>query len=213
MDISQKYRMSHLLRWIVSLIVMAGALVLSLYAPAPSSVVAQQPTGSVPTVTGTPVGVIVGVYLDLESVKVYSGPSIYQYAPIGVLLAGQESPAYGISEDGNWLQIYYPGVTDSIAWVYAPYVTIKKIGDLPVIPAPPTPTPASTPTINPTLAAAFIAPETPTRLPTFTEPAPLVGLTTDDDPAGVVRVPMGLLIFGFGFVGALGALISFLRGR
>jgi len=32
---------------------------------------------------------------------------------------------------------------------------------------PPTPTPASTPTIDPTLAAAFIPPENATRLPTL----------------------------------------------
>jgi hypothetical protein len=153
------------------------------------------------------------VYLDLDQVKVYSGPSIYEYPPIGLLLAGQEAPAYGISQDGNWLQIYYPGVPDSVAWVYAPYVTVKKIGNLPVVPAPPTPTPASTPTINPTLAAAFIAPETPTRLPTFTEPAPLIAATFEDSELAGARVPMGLLIFAFGFVGALGALISFLRGR
>lgn len=205
--------MLRLFRLICIVVLIAGAIFVALFAPARSAVLAQQPTGSVPTVTGTPVGVIVGVYLDLENVKVYSGPSIYEYPPIGVLLAGQEAPAYGISEDGNWLKIYYPGVPDSVAWVYAPYVTIKKIGDLPVMPAPPTPTPASTPTINPTLAAAFIAPETPTRLPTFTAPAPLAIATFDEKPAGSGRIPIGLLIFGFGFIGALGALISFLRGR
>jgi hypothetical protein len=50
-------------------------------------------------------------------------------------------------------------------------------------------------------------------LPTFTEPAPLAAATYDDNPVGTGRVPMGLLIFGFGFIGALGAFISFLRGR
>lgn len=190
-----------------------GMMALAFYAPPDLAVAAQQPTGSVPTVTGTPLGVVVAVYLDLDQVKVYSGPSIYEYPPIGLLLAGQEASAYGISQDGNWLQIYYPGVPDSVAWVYAPYVTVKKIGNLPVVQAPPTPTPASTPTINPTLAAAFIAPETPTRLPTFTAPAPMIAATFEDTELSAARIPMGLLIFGFGFVGALGALISFLRGR
>jgi hypothetical protein len=181
--------------------------------PSQSIVEAQQPTGSIPTVTGTPAGVIVAVYLDLLQIKVYSGPSTYLYPAIGVLLAGQESPAFGYSEDGNWLQIYYPGVPNSVAWVYAPYVSIKKIGNLPVIKSPPTPTPASTPTINPTLEAAFVPQVTPTRLPTFTPPAPLVISSFAQPNSGPVQLPMGLLIFGLGFIGALGALISFLRSR
>lgn len=176
-------------------------------------VLAQQPTGSIPTVTGTPSGAIVGVFLDLLQINVYSGPSDFLYPPIGVLLAGQEVPAYGYSEDENWIQIYYPGVPDSLAWVYAPYVRVVKNGRLPRIAAPPTPTSLSTPTINPTLAAAFIAPVTPTRLPTFTPPPPLEVPSFGDVAQDQTQIPMGLLIFGLGFIGGLGALISFLRGR
>ncbi len=63
-------------------------------------------------------------------------------------------------------------------------------------------------------AAAFIAPETPTRLPTFTPPAEIVIPTFVDEGADQTnRIPIGLLIFSLGFVGALGVLISFLRGR
>lgn len=186
---------------------------LVVYSPRTSSVMAQQPTGSIPTVTGTPQGVVVSVYLNLEQVSVYSGPSTYAYPAIGLLLAGEEVPAYGISEDGNWIQIYYPGVPDSVAWVYGPNVTIKKTGNLPVIKAPSTPLPASTPEINPTLAAAFIVPITPTRLPTFTPPAPLAVATFVDQSLATTRIPMGFLILGFGFIGGLGVIISFLRGR
>lgn len=196
---------------------MFGGVVLVFYSPTQSSVHAQQPTGSIPTVTGTPAGAIVALYLDENHPQenVYSGPSIYLYPAVGVLLAGQEVPAYGYSEDKNWIQIYYPGVPNSVAWVYAPYVKIVKIGQLPTLVAPPTPTPASTPVINinPTLVAAFITPVIPTRLPTFTPPAPLSIATFVDDESNANRVPIGLLIFGFGFVGALGAIISFLRGR
>jgi len=174
---------------------------------------AQQPTGSIPTVTGTPPGAIVTVYLDLAQIDVYAGPSSYEYPAIGVLLAGQQVPAYGFSEDGNWIQIYYPGVTDSVAWVYAPYVSISRGAEMPELEAPPTPTLISTPTIDPTLAAAFIPLETPTRLPTFTPPAPLDIPSFPEQSTGPNRVPMGLLIFGLGFIGGLGALISFLRGR
>ena len=194
-------------------LVVAGLMILTLYAPVRSSVFAQQPTGSIPTVTGTPQGVIISLYLDRPQENVYAGPSSYLYPPVGVLLAGQEAPAYGRSEDGNWIQIYYPGVPDSVAWVYAPYVSIKKNGDLPVIAPPPTPTPGTTPTIEPTLYAALITPNPPTRLPTFTAPAPLVEPTFSEDTSTASRLPMGLLIFGFGFIGALGVLISFLRGR
>jgi len=195
------------------ILIAAGLMFLTLYAPVRSSVFAQQPTGSIPTVTGTPQGVIISLYLDRPQENVYAGPSSYLYPPVGVLLAGQEAPAYGRSEDGNWIQIYYPGVPDSVAWVYAPYVSIKKNGDLPVIAPPPTPTLGTTPTIEPTLYAALITPHPPTRLPTFTAPAPLVEPTFSDDTSNASRLPMGLLIFGFGFVGALGVLISFLRGR
>jgi hypothetical protein len=194
---------------------MFGCMVLAFHIPLQNPVLAQQPTGSIPTVTGTPQGVVVAVYLDRPQEDVYSGPSSYLYPRIGVVLAGQEMPAYGLSEDGNWVQIYYPGVPDSVAWVYAPYVKIVKNGKLPTLEAPPTPTPASTPVIdiNPTLIAAFVTPIAPARLPTFTEPAPLAIATFVDEEAAANRLPMGLLILGFGFVGALGTLISFLRGR
>jgi hypothetical protein len=192
-----------------------GGMALMFYSPLHSSVSAQQPTGSIPTVTGTPQGVIVALYLDRAQEDVYSGPSKYLYPRIGVLLAGQEMPAYGISENEDYVQIYYPGVPDSVAWVYAPFVKIVKIGQLPKLDTPPTPTAASTPVvdINPTLVAAFVTPVISTRLPTFTQPAPLVIATFVDDASTANRIPMGLLIFGFGFIGALGALISFLRGR
>lgn len=181
--------------------------------PAQKSAVAQQPTGSVPTVTGTPTGMIVRVNLDLEIVNVYSGPSSYLYPSVGILLLGQEVPALGISEDENWIQVYYPGVPGSVAWVYGPYVTIIKTGRLPRIPAPSTPTPLSTPTIDPTLAAAFIDPVTPTRLPTFTPPPELIVPTFLPNLDSASRVPMGLFIIVLGFIGGFGALISFLRGR
>lgn len=183
------------------------------YTPLHYGVVAQQPTGSVPTVTGTPTGMIVRVNFDLDTVQVYSGPSSYLYPSVGVILKGQEIPALGISEDNNWIQIYYPGVMGSTAWVFGPYVTIIKTGRLPRVPAPSTPTPLSTPTIDPTLVFAFIDPVTPTRLPTYTPPPQLVVPTFLPDLESGNRVPAGLLIVILGFIGAFGTLISFLRGR
>jgi uncharacterized protein YraI len=194
--------------------VVAILVMIFLVGPWNSTVIAQQPTGSVPTVTGTPSGPIVTVYGNLEQIDIYAGPSTYLYPAVGVLLAGQSVPALGRANDEDWIQVFYPGVPGATAWVYAPYVRISPGAHLPNVEAPPTPTPFSTPTINPTLAAAFIAQETPTRLPTFTPPAQIVIPTfSDDNSAQRNRIPVGLLIFSLGFVGGMGVLISFLRGR
>ena len=202
------------INFFIYFVLMFAGLGFIFHIPTQSNVFAQQPTGSVPTVTGTASGMIVRVNIDLnnEIVNVYSGPSSSIYPSLGVVLMGQEIPAFGISEDGDWIQIYYAGVPDSIAWVYGPYVQIIKTGRLPVVPAPSTPTLASTPTLDPTLVAAFIPQVTQTRLPTYT-PAPEIIVATFLPEEEVNRVPTGLLIFGLGFIGGFGALISFLRGR
>jgi hypothetical protein len=204
-------------RWLkIALLVMILIVwvVVSAVLPEPNVVKAQQPTGSVPTVTGTVSGPLVTIYADLDQIDVYAGPSTYEYPAIGILLASQSVPALGRATDEDWIQIYYPGVPGSTAWVYAPYVRISPGARLQIVAAPPTPTPFSTPVINPTLAAAFITPITPTRLPTFTPPAQVVIPTfVDENTSRASRIPVGLLIFSLGFVGALGVLISFLRGR
>jgi len=195
--------------WIFITIAVCG---LFLTAPGLTVVLAQQPTGSVPTVTGTPAGAYVIVNSDQDQINVRGGPSTYLYPPIGILLAGQQVPALGRSPGGDWIQVEYAGVPGSVGWVYAPLVKLSPGANLPIVEPPPTPTPASTPLIDPTLAAAFIAPETPTRLPTYTPAAPLVVPTFTDETPVASGIPIGLLIFGFGFVGALGVIISFLRG-
>lgn len=204
-------------RWLKLLLFLGVAIVLAAVTfnvPVPNIVVAQQPTGSVPTVTGTSSGPIVTVYADLAQVDLYAGPNSYLYPAVGVLLAGQSAPALGRGPEPDWIQVFYPGVPGSKAWVYAPYVRISPGARLQVIEAPPTPTPFSTPTIDPTLAAAFIAPETPTRLPTFTPPAEFIIPTfVEESPDEANRFPVGLVIFTLGFMGAMGVLISFLRGR
>ncbi|HTP00398.1 MAG TPA: SH3 domain-containing protein [Anaerolineales bacterium] len=177
---------------------------------------AQQPTGSVPTVTSTPGGPIVSVDPSLGQIDVYAGPGSFNYPPIGVLLTGDKAPALGRARgDDNWIMIRYEGVPGSVGWVYALYVSLTNTSGvaLPLIDIPPTPTPAFTPTINPTLVAAYIPPENATRLPTYTAPAPLAIPTFVDQTQRIGRIPVGLLIFGFAVVGALGTMISFLRGR
>ena len=179
---------------------------------------AQQPTGSIPTVTGTPEGPSARVDTSLtEGIKVYAGPSTFDYLPVGYLQANEVVYVLGRAEEKNdWYQIYYPGVPGSVAWVYALYlVKLSPGAGIPIVQIPPTPTPNSTPTINPTLEAAFIGQQTPTRLPTFTPPPPLdLPLFTDVTPPQATRgIPAGLIILSLALFGFFGAVISYLRGR
>lgn len=190
-----------------------GGSALAIASPSIVNVQAQQPTGSVPTVTGTPRGPYITVNLDVDFVNVRSGPSEYFYPKIGILMRGQSAPALGRSPDGAWIQVYYSGVPGNTGWIYAPNVSLFSSGFLPIVEPPPTPTPPATPTINPTLESAFLPPQTPTRLPTFTPPAQLERPVFADVAENPSRVPLGLIVFGLGFVGILVAATSFLRGR
>jgi hypothetical protein len=175
---------------------------------------AQIPTGSIPTVTGTPVGAI-AIVLDNEQgfINVRGGPSTVAYDIVGVLVEGSQVPALGRSPGGDWVQIAYPGVPGGVAWVWTDLLEVR--GALPVIEPPPTQTPRVTATIDPTLAAQFLVEIPPTRLPTFTEPPPIVQPTfpVDAPIATQGRVPMGLVIIGMAIIGVFGTLLSFLRGR
>lgn len=174
----------------------------------------QIPTVSIPTVTGSPVGPVVTVRTDIDQdqINVRAGPST-NYDVVGVLIIGQVVPAHGRSAGGDWVQIEYPGVAGGIAWVYSPLVNIS--GNLSIVEPPPTPTPQTTPTIDPTLAAQFIVEIPPTRLPTFTPPPPIMIPTYEVQGTQTegVGVPMGFVIIGLGVVGLFGTLLSFLRGR
>jgi hypothetical protein len=191
----------------------AGAVFGLFYAPATQNVAAQQPTGSIPTVTGTPSGPMVTVTFG-EQINVRAGPSSWQYSTIGILLPNQSVPALGRSPGGTWIMIAYPGVPGGVGWVYAPLVSLSP-GALPIIDPPPTPTLAATQTLDPTLVAAYIVPATATRLPTFTPPAPLTIPTyvVEAQTTQAGGLPMGLFIVGLALIGGFGALISFLRGR
>ena len=175
----------------------------------------QVPTGSIPTVTGTPVGAV-ALVLDSEQgiVNVRSGPSTLAYDIVGVLVVGQEVPALGRSPGGDWVLITYPGVAGGVAWIYSDLVEVR--GTLPIIEPPATPTLQVTPTIDPTLAAQFLVEIPPTSKPTFTEPPPLSlpTLPTQTGEEGTTsRIPMGLFIIGMAVIGFFGLLISFLGGR
>lgn len=199
----------------VLLVAVLAVVSLGLLIPVEYSALAQQPTGSIPTVTGTAEGPSIQVDSSLQQIRVFAGPSSFDYPAIGVLLANESAPALARAEGrDDWIQIYYPGVPGSVGWVYALYVRISPGAILPRIEVPATPTPFSTPTINPTLEAAFLGQQTPTRLPTFTPPPPLelpsFADETDTQPRGI---PAGLIIVSLGLFGFFGAVISYLRGR
>lgn len=189
----------------------SGILVVQGYA-VKAEPLAQIPTVSIPTVTGTPAGAIAIVTMEQDQINVRGGPGT-DYPIVGVLIAGQQVPALGRSIGGDWVQIVYPGVSGGVAWVYSPLVTLQ--GSLPVVEPPPTPTPKTTPTIDPTLAAQFIIEIPPTRLPTFTPPGPLPvpSFSESDVTLAPARVPIGLIIVGMSVLGLFGLMISFLRGR
>jgi len=203
-------------RIIIWVTVMFGMALLGLFYPlGQPSAFAQQPTGSVATVTGTPAGPTIKVDQSIPVIDVYAGPGSFDYPAIGVLLGNESAPAIGRARGReDWIQIRYPGVRGSIGWIYGPYVKLSPGAILPLVEVPPTPTPFSTPTINPTLEAAFIGQQTPTRLPTFTPPTPLeLPSFTDTTATPQTGIPTGLLILSLGLFGFFGAVISYLRGR
>ncbi len=199
-------------KWLSLFILIYAAVWLTVASAARAAWPAQQPTVSIPTVTGSPSGPVAVVNSDQDQINVRSGPDT-DYPIVGLLVAGQRVPALGRSVGGNWVQVAYPGVPGGVAWVYSFLVSVK--GDLPIVAPPPTPTPLVTPTINPTLAAQFVIDLQPTRLPTFTPAAPVIVPTfaAPQVARSPVGVPIGFLIIGLGVVGMFGLFISFLRGR
>ena len=205
-------------RWVslCSVVLFTGCVVVGISSVLPAQIAyAQQPTGSVPTVTGTASGPSVKVDQSVSQVRIYAGPSSFDYPAVGVLVAGETAPAIGRARGREeWIQIVYQGVDGSTAWVFGLYVSLSPGALLPLVDLPPTPTPFSTPTINPTLEAAFIGQQTPTRLPTFTPPPALeLPVFTDSTEAPTTGIPSGLIILSLALFGFFGAVISYLRGR
>lgn len=210
--------MTRLGRFSLVLLIACGTFLLQLVVPGTLPALAQQPTGSIATVTGTPEGPYVRVDPSIiTQIRVWAGPSsLGEYPAVGILLANETAPALARARGKpEWIQIYYPGVDGSVGWVYALYVSLSPGANLKIIEVPATPTPLSTPTIDPTLVAAFIGQPTSTRLPTFTPPAQL-DVPQFPDPssnAPTAGVPTGLLILSLALFGFLGVVISYLRGR
>jgi uncharacterized protein YraI len=203
--------MQHL-RWMIfaQIILLAGGLGWGMISSAQA--LAQQPPPAV-TATATYTGPMLTVRPGGEAqINIRSGPG-RDYNVVGTLVIGQWVPALGRTPGGDWNEIAYPGAPGGVAWVYS-YLT-DVTGELPIIEPPPTPTPLTTPTIDPTLAAQFLVDIPPTRLPTFTPPPPLTYPTYPPEVPmrGSGGTPIGLAIAILGTIGVLGAFISLLRGK
>lgn len=200
-------------QWAIPIILMCLVVfltLLSLDSPVEASSPAQLPTVSMATVTGTPSGPMAMVVPGNEpQANLRSGPGAL-FDRVGVLLVGQSVPAKGRSPGGEWILVEYPGVPGGTAWVYAPLIEVKPATQLPIVEPPPTPTPAQTATIDPTLAARFVVTEAPTRLPTFTAPPPLSipTFTAEASPA-LGGIPMGFIIMGLAALGVFFGIVAF----
>jgi uncharacterized protein YraI len=201
-----------ILRIIMIVFVLFGLFSISYTYNPPITVQAQQPTGSVPTVTPLSTGPTATVKVGIvDHVVVRNGPSTL-YDQVGVILPGTSIPVAGKTSAGDWLLIKYPGAPGGEGWVWALYMDVVG-GELPIVEIPPTPTPKITATIDPTMAAQFVITAQATRLPTFTAPAPLTVPTYSTGVIGNGRVPVGLVILMLAGLGALFGLISFVQSR
>lgn len=200
---------------IFGLLIIATAFVSMLrMTRASASSLVQIPTGSIPTVTGSPISAL-AIVLNSEQgfANVRSGPGTLGYEVVGVLVEGQQVPVIGRTVVGDWLMIAYPGVPSGVAWIWKDLVELR--GNAAIVDSPATNTPRVTPTIDPTLAAQFLVNVQPTRLPTYTPPEPLSIPTflPDASQTATGGVPVGFIIVGMAVLGIFGLLISLLRGR
>jgi uncharacterized protein YraI len=198
--------MRGLLLFIMMLVVLVGgSTAAAQVTPIQAAVLVQQET---PLFRGVMATVIIG---DNPDINVRAGPGI-DYALLGKLLPGEQAPALGRSKGGDWVQIAFPEAPGGTAWVYSYLVTLS--GSVPVVELPATPTPLITPTINPTLAAQFIREISPTRLPTFTPPPPLVIPTyVEAVSAEGSSITFIYIMIGLGLIGVVGFLMSFIKLR
>ncbi len=192
--------------------IIASVLGLMLAASAQTLVHAQDVSTPTSTVAAGSQPYITNTYLTEPAINVREGPSTVYYQIIGTLPQGATATALGVSPGHDWIEIVYPSGPRGKGWVYAAYVTLSP-GFLPVVEPPPTATPLATATIDPTLAAAFIAQPTATRLPTFTPPAPLVIPTFPVQTANSSGFPMGMAIIAISLIGVVVLAVSFFGRR
>ncbi len=140
-----------------------------------------------------------------DGVNVRGGPNTAFYPVVGHLKPGQTAPALGRTPESDWIQIAYPDAPGGVGWVYAYYVELRG-GVPPIVPTPLRPLPLVTDTVPADIMTALAPLPTPTRLPTFTPPPPLV-VPTYPTPSATVAgrtavVPLVLALTLLGFLSA-----------
>ena len=149
-----------------------------------------------------------------EQINIRNGPGTVLYDIIGNMQPGESAQALGVSPGRDWVQVVFPAGPGGVGWVHISLISLSP-GNLQIIEPPPTVTPRTTPTIDPTLAAAYVFEPTVTRMPTFTPPPPLEIPQFTTSPAASTKnsLPLGALVLGSGVIGVFGLLVSLLRRR
>jgi hypothetical protein len=178
-------------------------------------VYAQQPTGSIPTVTGTasgPMAKVIPYKVDSDGANIRSGPAT-TYDIIGKMWLDLYLPVIGKSPGGSWILVKDPSLPEGKGWVFALNVELTP-GEIPIAEVPPTPLPKATLQIDPTLAAQFVTTPLATKMPTFTPSAPLVIPTFEVfDSQAFAGIPVGLIILALIGLGLVTALFSYFSAR
>ncbi len=102
-----------------------------------------------------------------NGVNIRSGPGEV-YPILFVAPPGSTAQVVGRSEDGQWWALQVEGAPNDVAWVTAQFVDVTGGDSVPILPAPPTPTPratetpepSDTPPASPTPFASFSASRT-----------------------------------------------------
>lgn len=180
---------------------------------APINVLARQSTET-PSIDSPSTGVFITVITEELQINVRMGPSSSVYPIVGILPRGATAPALGRSQGGDWVQIEYAGAPNNTGWVYSPLVQLSP-GTLRIVEPPPTPVPAATSTIDPTLAAQFVIVATNTRPPTFTPPPSMTYFVYTQYPpdASQNAVPVAAIIVALVVLGAFGFALSLIISR
>lgn len=80
----------------------------------------------------------------ITNAPLYAGPGSV-YPSVGTILAGQTAEVVGRSAEQTWWVIRFPAAASGQAWVAATLVESANTDNVPVVAAPPTPRPTSTP--------------------------------------------------------------------
>ncbi len=116
-------------------------------APAPADAATPAPSGNTPVSSGPAVTVT-------TSLNVRSGPGV-AYDRVGSIASGATADILGRNADGSWWQISYDGAPQGKGWISANYGDARNTDGVPVVEAPPAPTPKpATPAPPPAAATA-----------------------------------------------------------